>query len=54
MVYAGVLDVRYSTFALLSASWWLRVLPPATYVAPSWQVAPRRVVSPRGLMGMHQ
>ena len=28
LVYAGVLDVRYSTFALLSASSWLRVLAP--------------------------
>ncbi len=27
-VCAGVLDVRYSTFALLSASWLLRVLAP--------------------------
>ena len=54
-MYAGVLDVRYSTFALLSASSWLRVLPPpATYVAPSWRVAPRRVVSPRGFVGVHQ
>ena len=27
---------------------------PATYVAPHWQVAPRRVISPRGFMGVRQ
>ena len=41
-----VLDFRPTVGVMVAAC-----AGPATYVAPSWQVVPRRVVSPRGFHG---
>ena len=50
-VYAGVLDVRYSTFAKQEASSWLRVLRP---LWPRDRSRPAGWLHPGVFMGTHQ